>query len=334
MLPPHQSPSFIHLTWSVLHDKKRYLIGFLCINLLQAGEISLSPYLLKRIIDSSVLHTQTFGQPGWTTWQYLCAYVLVALIMNCMMRGYNFLAIRFYTQLQSDITHKLHRMIITKRIARSVGHPGESAKRIQDIAKQLDTICHISCDIFFPKVGALISANYSICVVAQAKFALCLVSWSIVFILITVLAARQAQTLSGAVTQKNHQLNRFLIDSIATMQHAYPNKNKSKTTSSLSYHLGQSQLKTQALRWFKLKLAWKQSLSINILLGLLLYGLIIETSQQTLSAGDFMFVVNLTLSLIISTQNIGICMIRYAKVIGSCQNNLQLLYQAEHQKHR
>ena len=60
----------------------------------------------------------------------------------------------------------------------------------------------------------------------------------------------------------------------------------------------------------------------------------LQTSQQTLSAGDFMFVVNLTLSLIISTQNIGICMIRYAKAIGSCQNNLHLLYQAERLKHR
>ena len=320
-------PSFSYLLYAVLSQKKRFILAFTLINLIQAGEVALSPFILKQIIDTAVNPIKANSPVSLCAWHYLCAYLALAMVMNILLRAYNYLALYFYTQLQTDVTQQLHQQLIHRPPHQRIFHPGEVAKRIQDIATQCNTLCHITWDIFLPKLYALISANYWIYYVIQPKFSVYLICWSVVFLCITAQATQKALSLSSQVTQKNHQLNRFLIDSLGQYQN--PNSShpiQHTTTSWLSWHLDQAQRETQALRWFKLRLAWKQSLSINLLIGCLLVALVNECSQQHLSAGDFTFVMNLALSLIITTQNIGICMIRYAKSVGSCRHNIQLLF--------
>ena len=318
-------PSFYYLLCAALSNKKRFIVVFTAINLIQAGEMALSPFILKQIIDTAVNPTSTHDT-HLCAWHYLTAYLGIAMVMNILLRGYNYMALYFYTQLQTDITQRLHQQLVHEKTHKHIFHPGEVAKRIQDIATQCGSLCHITWDIFLPKLYALVSANYWIYYVIHPKFSAFLICWSIVFLCITAQATQKALSISGQVTQKNHQLNRFLIDSLSQYQQS---KQKDHTTTKwLSWHLDQAQQQTQALRWFKLKLAWRQSLSINLLISCLLYTLVIECSQQRLSAGDFTFVMNIALSLIITTQNIGICMIRYAKSVGACHHNIHLLFQA------
>lgn len=320
-------PSFFNLLHAVLSQKKRFILAFTLINLIQAGEMALSPFILKKIIDTAVNPAKTDSLVNIDAWHYLSVYLAIAMVMNILLRVYNYLALYFYTQLQTDVTQQLHQQLIHQPDHQRMFHPGEIAKRIQDIATQCSTLCHITWDIFLPKLYALISANYWIYHVIQPKFSAYLMCWSMVFLCITAQATQKALSHSSQVTQKNHQLNRFLIDSLSQYQNpdlSHPIKHT--TTGWLSWHLDQAQRETRALRWFKLRLAWKQSLSINLLIGCLLYALVNECNQHHLSAGDFTFVMNLALSLIITTQNIGICMIRYAKSVGSCHHNIQLLF--------
>ncbi|HAT7942838.1 TPA: ABC transporter ATP-binding protein, partial [Legionella pneumophila] len=79
----HSLPSFI---WHYLKDKKLYLLGFVLVALVWAIEMSLSPYLLKVIVDNVVQFSPHKTEIFKTIILPAVFYASMSLIINLTFR--------------------------------------------------------------------------------------------------------------------------------------------------------------------------------------------------------------------------------------------------------
>src|SRR4051812_41676708 len=84
--------------WKYLKDKKVYLTGYFFIGLVWAIEMTLSPYLLKVIIDAVVQHPENQAKMLAAILVPATIYVSITIIMNLNFRLHDYINLRFYPE--------------------------------------------------------------------------------------------------------------------------------------------------------------------------------------------------------------------------------------------
>ncbi len=88
--------------WRYLKNKKLYLAGFIFIALVWAIEMSLSPYLLKVIIDTVVRYPTDQINMLAAILIPAVLYVLMTIIINLTFRLHDYLNLRLYPEIQAS----------------------------------------------------------------------------------------------------------------------------------------------------------------------------------------------------------------------------------------
>ena len=317
----------IHLKKRLINlfkNKKKDLFRFITIHFIQSSEASLNPYLIKQIIDSCTIHhgqTITNDQSIW----FLGEYLIISLAYHGITRYQNQMSVGFYLNLKQEIIQTIYRHICIHKYQQSIEKPAAIAKKIQDVTTHCENLCHTTCDILFPKLVTIIGIIYTMCLLFNPKFSACLLIWSIVFIGLAARSARKLLPLTIDLTKEQHRLNLFLIRSIKKAHHNTLHKQKKDQINQLEHHLQKSIKRHHFLQSFKLKTNNHQSMATVLLISLLISALILEARQQQISPGDFSMIINLSVRLITTTQHIGFCLLRYARSLGACHNDLSTL---------
>ena len=312
--------------WSYLKKKKLYLYLYLLVTVIWSIEISLSPYLLKIIIDT----VSRFSSNSNELIDYLkipvILYILMSLILNINFRIYDYASLRLYPKLKIDITKDMYSYLIKHSYSFfQNSFSGSLTKKIFDMATNVELIIRTVNESFFPIVCALITSSITLLVAVHYIFAIILVVWSIFFICLSYIGSTKLEDYSKYLSEVNTKASGKISDSIS-------NITTIKLFSSDSYEIQQVTKSLEhvvnadyKVHWQNFKINFIQGIGITILTLFMLISLIYGHIQGWVTIGDFALVLTLSVSILMSIYDVGLQIQQFAKITGICRQALSIM---------
>ncbi len=312
--------------WRYLRNKKRYLLGFFIVAVVWAIEMSLSPYLLKVIIDAVVQYSQNQAKLIAAILIPAILYVSMSIIMNINFRLYDYINLRLNPEIKAAVNkdmfvylmHHSHRFFQNN-------FSGSLARKIFDMASYIDQLIGIFNEWFYPRILAMVISSVTLFVVVKPIFGIILFIWAISFVLLSFLAAKQSENLARLNSEAAAKLGGVLSDSIINIMSVKLFANIPDEVAYVDQYIDRLVESDRKLQWTNLKFNCIQGVGITILIGSMLAALIYGSTRGWVSPGDFALVLMLSISFLISVHAIGKQMLNFSKVVGICNQSLSFI---------
>ncbi|TIE47083.1 ABC transporter ATP-binding protein [Legionella pneumophila] len=322
----HSLPSFI---WHYLKDKKLYLLGFVLVALVWAIEMSLSPYLLKVIVDNVVQFSPHKTEIFKTIILPAVFYASMSLIINLTFRLYDYINLQLYPYLRASIERDLLEYLLNHSY--TFFHntfSGALTKKITDLMENIEPLVTIPNEWFYPRVFAALIASGTLFTVVHPIFGIILFVWAVVFVLLSYFAAKRAENYSRDFSENISRLSGSVSDSVSNVMSVKLFDNVHHEISNIDNILGDVVTSDRTLSWFNLKINFLQGLGAFILIASMLAALILGLQNGWVSAGDFALVLTLSITFAWGVHDMGKQMQRYSTVVGTCNQALSIVRQS------
>lgn len=312
--------------WRYLKNRKLYLSVFFFTALIWAIEMSLSPYLLKVIIDDVVQYSQNQAKLIAAILIPAALYVSMSIILNITFRLYDYVNLKLYPAIKSDISKDMFAYLLNHSYDFFQNNfSGSLSKKIFDMSFNIDQLISIFNEWFYPRIFAIIIASITLFVAVKPVFGIILCLWAISFIALSFLAAKKSEGLARVQSEAAAKMSGTLSDSITNIMSVKLFSNASSEITHIDRDIDQIVDADQKLQWMNLKFNFLQGLSVTVLIGSMLTALIYGSSHGWVSPGDFAFVLMLSISFLSSIFDIGQQMLKFSKVVGICNQSLSFI---------
>lgn len=229
---------------------------------------SLSPYVLKLIIDKAVAFESDKLAVFHAVMPYCIIYLLLWIFIALDLRLVDWIRLKLFPSLRQDLVTNMFSYLNqhSHRYFQN-NFAGSLANKISDMTSGVITIFTTLDDAFAQCVGLSIAIITMLLV--HPIFALILFIWAIAFILIAILFFKPV-----------HDLANVFATSKTTLVGKYENALIQETTLD-------TVKKDRAMQWVILKMRIYWDISIIVLIGLNLYMLVSMYSKNQVSIGDF-----------------------------------------------
>jgi len=317
--------TLISFVWYYLKNKKKCLIGFFIIGLIIAAEISISPYLLKLLIDRAVEYKNSI-ELFWTLFVPALLYIVMSLILNFSFWLLYFINLRLYPDIRSNIIKDALEYLMQHSHAFFQNHfSGRLTKTVTDLAVNTESLISILNEWFYVRILAILIAAVTFFTVIKPIFGIIVFVWAVFFIYIAFKSSKDSEKYARSFSEASSILDGTISDSIS-------NITSIKLFSNIPYEITYVNKKIKSLvdcdRKLQFQNSWSQlcqdfsaTILITSLLSILIYGRL----QGWVSAGDFGLVLMLSVSFIRIVWNIGPQIIKFSKVIGICNQALNFI---------
>lgn len=319
---PNTLTSFI---WRYLQNRKMYLVGFFIVAVVWATDMSLSPYLLKVIIDNAVQTSHDHAQfiNGVTLPAIL--YISMSMVVNFNFRLYDYINLRLYPEIKSSVTKDLFKYLLNHSHSFFQNNfAGNLTRKIFDM-EEVEQIISIVNEWFYPRILAVIISTTTLCLAVSPLFGAILFIWAILFVLYSYKAAKNSEELARVCSEAGSKMGGTLSDSISNVMSTKLFANISNEINHLNKDIDALVNADRALQWKNLKANFFQGLGITVLITAMLLALIHGSNQGWISAGDFALVLMLSISFIYGVFNIGQEMLKFSKYVGKCNQALSFI---------
>ncbi|CDZ76462.1 Putative multidrug export ATP-binding/permease protein [Legionella massiliensis] len=336
-MPHSSSPEIAHsllgFIWHYLKDKKRYLAGFVLVALLWAIDMSLTPYLLKVIVDNVVQYSHNQDKLLHAIIFPAILYASMSLVINLNFRLYDYVNLQLYPYLRATIEKDLLQYLLNHSYTFFHNNfSGALTKKITDLMENIEPLVTIPNEWFYPRVFAALIASGTLFTVVHPIFGIILFVWALVFVLLSYLASKRAENYSRDFSENISRLSGSVADSISNVMSVKLFDNVRHEISNIDTTLDEVVKSDRKLSWFNLKTNLLQGLGASILIGAMLLMLIWGLQEGWVSAGDFALVLTLSISFTWGVHDMGKQMQRYSKVVGTCNQALSLIRQSHEVK--
>jgi ATP-binding cassette subfamily B protein len=304
------------------------LFGFFLVGLLWAIDMSLSPYLLKVIIDTVIKYSADQSSMIAAILLPAVVYASMSIIINLNFRLYDYVNLRLYPNLratmESDlVTYLLHHShtFFQNTFAGSV------TKKITDMMENIEQLISIPNEWFYPRIFAAVIACVTLFKVVHPLFGFILFAWAVVFVFLSYIAAKGSEGYSRAFSESISKLSGSVSDSVSNVMSIKLFSNIEHEVSHINHVLKGVVKRDRALQWYNLKINFVQGLGGSILIISMLISLIYGVKQGWVSAGDFALVLTLSISFMWGIHDVGKQMQRFSKVVGTCNQALSIIQQ-------
>lgn len=212
------SGTLIPFVWHYLKHKKRYLIGFIFIALIWSTNMSLSPYLLKILIDSVVQYSNDHSQLIAHISMPILCYILLTIILNINFRLYDYINLKLYPYLKGSIDKDMFSYLLDHSYTFFQNtFAGNLTRKIWDMAENIEPLISIPNEWFYPRLFAAIIASFTLSIIVHPIFGIILMSWTILFIYISYVAAKGTEKYSRDFYENIAKMTGTASDSISNI---------------------------------------------------------------------------------------------------------------------
>lgn len=322
----HLPIKLMPLLWRYLRDKKLYLFGYFIVALIWAAEMSLSPYLLKIIIDSVVQFSTNQAKLIAAILIPAILYVSMSIIMNITFRLYDYINLRLNPALKSAVSRDMFAYLVQHSHSFFQNNfSGTLSKKILDMSSYIDQIVSIFNEWFYPRIFAMIISSITLFVLVKPIFGITLFTWAILFVYLSFMVAKKSEKLARLHSEAAAKLSGSLSDSITNIMSAKLFSNTPNEIVLIDKDIDQAVITDRRLQWKTLTFNFIQGLSVTLLIGAMLTALIYGSTRGWVSPGDFAFVLMLSFSFSKSVYEVGQQMLKFSKVIGICNESLSFI---------
>jgi len=323
----HNLPGrLIPFLWHYLKNRKLYLMGFFFTALIWAIEMSLSPYLLKVIIDAVVQYSKNQTKLISAILIPAILYVLMSIILNITFRVYDYINLRLYPEMKAAVSKDMFAYLMHHSHAFFQNHfSGSLTRKIFDMGTYVDQIISIFNEWFYPRFFAMIIASITLFTVVKPIFGIILFIWGVSFVFLSYLAAKKTENLARLNSEADAKMSGTMSDSVTNIMSTKLFSNIPHEIYHVDKDIDQLVDSDRKLQWKNLIFNFIQGLGVTILIGSMLTTLIYGSTHGWVSPGDFALVLMLTISFLSSVYDIGQQMLKFSKVVGICNQSLSFI---------
>ena len=312
--------------WRYLKDKKIFLGGYFIVSLVWATEMSLSPYLLKVIIDGVVAHSQNQAKLIAAILIPATLYVSMSIIVNITFRLYDYLNLRLNPAIKAAVNKDMFSYLMHHSYTFFQNNfSGSLSRKIYDMASYIDQIISIFNEWFYPRIFAMIISSITLFIVVKPIFGIILFAWSILFVFLSFLVAKKSEKLARLHSATAAKLGGRMSDSITNITSTQLFSNTQHEIELIDKDIDKLVDIDRKLQWRTLKFNFIQGFSVTLLIASMLSALVYGSTRGWVSAGDFAFVLMLSISFVMSIYEIGQQILKFSKVIGICNEALSFI---------
>jgi len=315
--------------WNYL--KKKKLCAFFCLlgMIIWSIEMSLSPYLLKIIIDIVSQFSSNNQELLNTLVIPVILYILMSLILNINFRIYDYFSLRLYPRLKADITKDMYSYLIKHSYSFFQNNfSGSLTKKICDMTTNVELMIRTANESFFPVICALITSSITLLIVVHYIFAIILIVWAIFFICLSYIGSIKLENYSKDLSELNIKVSGRISDSISSIATVKLFSSSSYEISRINDSLEDVINADYKVYWQNLKISFLQGIGITMLTFFMLTGLIYGRMQGWVTIGDFALVLTLSISILMSIYNVGPEIQQFVKITGICNQALSIIQEA------
>lgn len=287
-----------------------------------AFELSLSPYLLKIIIDRLPGLSVSEAYPVLLIPALL--YIAVGFINSVSNRVYDYAWLKLNPPLKRHIGH-----ILMDRMMQHAHHlfqdnfSGNLGNKIKDVMSGIPDLINIFIDRLFSHILAIFIA---ICVMGTVniKFAIILCLWSFIFLGAALILSKKATYLSDSAAEVRSKVVGNIIDILSNMINVRLFTNQKGERTKLGSILDEYVKADQARDWFFLKIYAVQGGSFFIYQSISLLWLIEGFHQGIISSGDFVLILMVNTALVMNLWNFSKDLGAAAEIIGNITQGLNI----------
>ena len=308
-----------------LKNKKIYLLGFFIVSMIWAIEMSLSPYLLGKIINIVAQNNNGHNIIELVTTPAIL-YVSISIILNINFRFFNYISLKLYPSIKAQVIEDMYSYLIkhSDNFFQN-NYSGTLTKKIQDMATNIEQLIQIPNEWFYPRVLALIIACLMLFITVTPIFSLILLLWGISFVGISYIASKKSEVYAKELSNSETQMGGFLQDSISNVVSTKLFSNIEHEVNRNKEFLRNIKSCDEKLQFRNLKIFFIQGMGITVLTGCMMTALIYQYTHGAVNAGDFALVLTLSISFIMGVFNMGQEILKFSKVIGTCKQSLSFI---------
>lgn len=194
--------------WKYLKNRKRYLVILGVISLISAAEMSISPYLLKLIIDKAANHFQNKARLLNEILTPAVLYIIAYIILNLTFRLWDYINLKLHPEIKSAITNELFTHLLSHSNAFFQSNfPGSLTKKISDLANNIELLFSFINGTFITFILALIISSITLFNVVHPLFGFILFSWALIFIYLSYISAKKSEQFAALLSENTSKVD-------------------------------------------------------------------------------------------------------------------------------
>lgn len=324
---PTTLPRFI---WYFSSKYLSYFSGILLVFLFRAAHLSLSPYMMKVIIDRVAQVDTSHGDSGFTelmsyVWIPAVVYVLLGFLMGVVYRIYDYLALTMYPAIKNDIAGGIFKYVELHSYSYfQETFSGSIANKINEIRNGVIRIIGICLESFISTALVFITSAITLYFV-HPLFSVIVLVWIVIFVGISIALSKRAQEYARNYSEARSTLTGKIVDSISNILAVKLFAHEKFEGRYLQNFLEDTAQKDRRLQWYLLKVKAVYTVLTAVLVSTVTWLLLYERARGGVSVGDFALIFTIIMFLIDEAFTISTLLINFSEDIGTCRQSLALM---------
>lgn len=319
--PPKQLLSFF---WYIIKPYQWYFIGMMITGLVWGVQTSLSPYLLKLIIDGIANYSGNKANIFSAIKIPAILYAGMFVLATFNFRITDWFMLRAIPNIRQDVIVSLFTYLKRHSHAYFQNHfAGSLLNKITDMASGTVSILQ-KLDQTFSQICVLIIAMIAMFSV-NPVFALILVGWAMLFTLSSLAFTKKIKHRSYLFSSSKTTAAGNIVDSISNIINSRLFARQDYEVSRIKAAVADAVTKDRDMQRYILWMRIYQDISIILLMGLMLLALIVMYSQGKVSVGDFAFVLTVSIAIFQSMWFLASQFVQFAEDLGQCSQALSII---------
>lgn len=317
-------PQLYRYIKQVLKPYRLNLIGFMAVGLIWAFLNTLTPYVLKLLIDTAVNFKGPIREVFQALKPYIIFYPFTWLLLCINMRFLDFIKIKTFPSLREDILSSQFSYLIQHEYKYFQNHfSGNLANKIVDLQGGIVNILTIIDDCYAQTVALIIALL--ILLIVHPIFALILIVWVILFLAITFYFLKPIQELSLVFAEARSSLMGKMVDGASNIINIRLFARNTYENTIMKQSIGDCVQKDRNMLQKIMYMRMVGDISILIFLTANLWTLGVLYAKGQVTLGDFSFIITLSISILWNLWFLTGQFVNFSEEVGRCQQALRII---------
>ena len=308
----------------IVKPYKWYVLGLLITSSYWGINNSLSPYVLKLIIDKAVTLEGDKAEVFSALLPTISIYILLWILICADMRLLDWIKLKFFPSIRYDLINNMFSYLNkhSHQFFQS-NFSGSLSNKISDMTNGVINIFSTIDDGFAQFIGLLIAIVTMLLI--NPIFALILFGWAIAFIAIAIFYFKPIQDLSNIFATSKTTVVGKLVDSITNSTNVRLFSRNDYENKLVQHATKNTVEKDRAMQKTILKMRIYWDISIVVLISLNIIMLVSMYSENKVTIGDFSFIISLSISIFYNLWYLASQFVVFAEELGKCRQALTII---------
>ena len=309
---------------TILKPHKWYVISLLSVASYWGISNTLSPYVLKLIIDKVAAFEGNKEAVFNAVQPEVIIYLILWVVIAIDMRLVDWIRLKLFPSLRYDIIDFMF-SYLNRHSHRYFQNnfAGSLSNKISDMTSGTVAIFTTIDDAIAQIIGVIIAVISMLLV--SPIFAGILLAWAIAFIAIAVIYFKPIRDLSNIFATSKTTLVGKIVDSVSNVANLRL-FSRTRYENQLIREAAQDSVeKDKTMQWVILKMRIYWDISIVVLITINLYALVIMYSKNQVTVGDFSFIISLSISIFYNLWYLASQFVVFAEELGKCRQALSII---------